>query len=101
MKKGIFTLLFMVCMGANAQYKQPYFNLLGVENGLPADVILQKLEDKFGYLWLGTINGLVRYDGYRLKQYPILNEEGLPLKPQSINLLFEDDQGRLWAALIF
>lgn len=99
MKKGIFTLLFMVCMGANAQYKQPYFNLLGVENGLPADVILQKLEDKFGYLWLGTINGLVRYDGYRLKQYPILNEEGLPLKPQSINLLFEDDQGRLWAGI--
>ncbi|MEO7983349.1 MAG: two-component regulator propeller domain-containing protein, partial [Bacteroidota bacterium] len=50
-----------------------------------------------GYLWFGTQNGLVRYDGYRLKPYPILNQEGLPVNPAAIHYLFEDSKGKIWA----
>jgi signal transduction histidine kinase/ligand-binding sensor domain-containing protein len=96
--------IFLVCLlfwtaSLPAQYKTPYFNMLTIEDGLPQAFVSSNLEDKYGYLWLGTSNGLVRYDGYRLKQYPILNEEGLPANPASIAQLFEDSKGVLWASV--
>jgi signal transduction histidine kinase/ligand-binding sensor domain-containing protein len=96
MKK--FILAFFICCTASlyAQYKTPYFNMLSVENGLPQASVNSRFQDRLGYLWLGTANGLVRYDGYRLKEYPILNVEGLPVKPASINQIFEDSEGGLW-----
>ena len=95
--RKIFFAVFLCCAAIlQAQYKTPYFNMLSVENGLPQASVNFRFQDKLGYLWLGTANGLVRYDGYRLKEYPILNEEGVPVKPASINQVFEDSKGELW-----
>ncbi len=47
-----------------------------------------------GYLWLGTINGLVRFDGSRFTVYDEYNTPGLASSP--IVQLFEDSQGMLW-----
>ncbi|HEX4876174.1 MAG TPA: two-component regulator propeller domain-containing protein [Chitinophagaceae bacterium] len=96
MRNVLFTALIFCAVALQAQYKTPYFNMLSVENGLPESNVNTRLQDKLGYLWLGTSNGLVRYDGYRLKQYPILNEEGIPAKPTSIRQVFEDHNGELW-----
>ncbi len=94
--------IFLVCLlfltaSLQAQYKPPYFSMLTVEDGLPQAFVSSIHQDKAGYLWLGTGNGLVRYDGYRMKQYPILNEEGLPANPAGIAQVFEDRKGVLWA----
>jgi len=96
MKKLVLVLLTLCTLGLQAQYKTPYFKMISVENGLPQTNVNFSFQDKLGYLWLGTANGLVRYDGYRLKEYPILNEEGMPVKPASINQIFEDSKGELW-----
>lgn len=96
MKSALTAILIFCAVAIQAQYKTPYFNMLSVENGLPQTTVTTRLQDKMGYLWLGTANGLVRYDGYRLKQYPIFNEEGIPAKPTSVNQVFEDRNGELW-----
>ncbi|MEO7266337.1 MAG: two-component regulator propeller domain-containing protein [Ferruginibacter sp.] len=97
MKKIILAVLICCSAGLQAQYKTPFFNTITVDDGLPEANIQSYLEDKYGYLWFGTNNGLVRYDGYGLKPYPILNQEGLPVNPATINYLFEDSKGKIWA----
>ena len=67
MKKLVIIFLLGYCCTAHAQFKKPYFNTLDVKSGLPEANIQSTLEDKNGYLWMGTQNGLVRYDGYQFK----------------------------------
>ena len=73
MKKLVLVLLSLCTLGLQAQYKTPYFKMISVENGLPQTNVNLSFQDTLGYLWLGTANGLVRYDGSRLKEYPIFN----------------------------
>ena len=97
MRKIIFITLLFCFTGLNAQYVKPYFNILSIENGLPEGYVVSSLQDKLGYMWLGTQNGLVRYDGYELKSYPFPDDNGLPLIYCSIRQLHEDKEGKLWA----
>ena len=62
-----FVLLFPLL--ANGQIRQPRFDILTVENGLPENYPAVTLQDNLGYIWTGTPNGLVRYDGYDMKVY--------------------------------
>ncbi|MFT3910262.1 MAG: two-component regulator propeller domain-containing protein [Ferruginibacter sp.] len=97
MQKIIFVFLLFFSLTAKAQYKNPYFNTLSVEKGLPEGNIQAYLQDKFGYMWFATQNGLVRYDGYNLKPYSFLNDRGEPLIYSSINFIHEDRAGKIWA----
>lgn len=48
----------------------PYvFRHLKVENGLSNNNVKTILKDSEGFLWIGTANGLNRYDGYSFKVY--------------------------------
>ena len=72
------------------------FEHLGLADGLSQSVIHAVLQDHFGFLWVGTEDGLNRYDGYTFKIY-----RPDPEKPESINdrwitSLAEDRQGYLW-----
>ncbi|MEE3417416.1 MAG: two-component regulator propeller domain-containing protein, partial [Prevotella sp.] len=56
-------------------------------------------QDKYGYIWVATENGLNKFDGYRFTQY--LHQ---PNNPQSLNSnivtkLFCDRNGQLWVGL--
>ena len=48
---------------------------------------------------MGTQNGLVRYDGYQLKPYPLPGDEGLPIANASVEILQQDKDGKIWAFL--
>ena len=98
MIKKIFpVILLCLSLNAHAQYKEPWFNTLTVESGLPESRISSTVQDKYGYLWFGTQNGLVRYDGYTIKPYPVLTDEGTPAPATIVELLYEDSRGKLWA----
>lgn len=66
------------------------------DSGISSDIIQCSLQDRRGYLWFGTLNGLNRYDGYGMKVY--LHEPGKPgsLSDSVINCLLEDGDGVLW-----
>ncbi|MGB7295667.1 MAG: two-component regulator propeller domain-containing protein [Candidatus Aminicenantales bacterium] len=53
-------------------------------------------QDKEGFLWLGTANGLVRYDGYRFVFYSPRSEGAAPSDPLTIYPAFEDSKGEIW-----
>lgn len=66
----------------------------GQEDGLPHGTAYRLLEDHNGFLWIGTREGLARFDGVSLVSY---GRAELKLERTSrIQTLAEDEQGRLW-----
>lgn len=64
--------------------------------GLPQNSVITITQTRDGYLWLGTINGLARFDGVRFQVY---DESNTPeFDGSAIVKLFEDSHGRLWVA---
>jgi ligand-binding sensor domain-containing protein/signal transduction histidine kinase len=64
------------------------------EEGLPQSSVISVIQTRDGYLWLGTLRGLVRFDGNR---FTIFNEFNTPgLNSDQIVFLFEDSRTNLW-----
>lgn len=64
------------------------------ESGLPQDLVNNILQTRDGYLWFGTQEGLVRFDGVR---FTIFDRENTPaLKSADITDLLESPDGSLW-----
>src|SRR5215470_8763935 len=64
------------------------------ENGLPQNTVQTILQTRDGYLWVGTQEGLARFNG---TNFVVFDRENTPqLKSNDIRSLFEDSQGNLW-----
>jgi signal transduction histidine kinase/ligand-binding sensor domain-containing protein len=78
---------------------QPYyFRHYQVENGLSNNTVNCSIQDKAGFLWFGTKDGLNRFDGYRFKQFNTSLDDRT-LTPDFVHSLFSDAQGVLWVGL--
>ncbi len=60
--------------------------------GLPSDKIYACVQDHRGFMWFGTDNGVVRFDGKRFEKFSV--KEGLP--DNDAFYIFEDREFRLW-----
>ena len=92
-------LLFLPAFPARAvDPSRPIFeNLQTVytsRDGLPGESMNEVFQDSRGYLWIGTFNGVVRYDGARFRVFP--QEMGLDLQVRSANVITEADDGAVW-----
>jgi signal transduction histidine kinase/ligand-binding sensor domain-containing protein len=65
-----------------------------IEDGLPQSSVISVTQARDGYLWLGTLNGLVRFDGMKFTLFDEANTPGLV--SSRIVHLFEDSAGNLW-----
>jgi ligand-binding sensor domain-containing protein/signal transduction histidine kinase len=72
------------------------FQHLTIEDGLPQNSINTILQDSMGFLWLGTEEGLVRYDGYSLKIFKHESNNTNSLSNDFVLAITEDRQGTLW-----
>lgn len=69
---------------------------LSVEDGLSQGFVSTISQDKNGYIWAGTLNGLNRYDGYQLKTCYHVPDDPFSVAPGEIQLLETDHTGRMW-----
>ena len=81
-----------------AQQAKITFQTLGVSDGLRSNSVTNLLADSHGYLWIGTNQGLNRYDGHEVKtRFP---ESGDKLLHEVFNnpivSMEEDADGRIW-----
>ncbi len=80
----------------HAQYNELKFEHLLKEDGLSSSDVTSVVQDKQGFIWIGTIDGLNRYDGYTIKTYRNDQEDSTSLCDNKISVLFVDHQGVLW-----
>ncbi len=74
------------------QQQQLLFETLPPESGLSHSAITSTIQDRYGFLWLGSWSGLVRYDGYSVQRYD--NVAGL--ESNKITAIYEGPNGQLW-----
>ena len=81
----------------NSIYSQSIpFKKFTVNDGLSNNVVSCLLQDKNGFMWFGTDDGLNRFDGYSFKVYRNNPEKMNTISSNSIWSLFEDADGYLW-----
>lgn len=90
-KKAPFILVGLLLFTAMCKAQQPYMWHLTEDDGLPSMEVYNLLQDKKGYIWMGTDNGVCRYDGHSFKLYYNPKQKG-----KSFSHFLQDKKERLW-----
>jgi ligand-binding sensor domain-containing protein/signal transduction histidine kinase len=98
--KQIFYLLF-VCLQvfpavSFSQQQDIKFEYLGIEAGLSNSDVYCVLQDSRGFMWVGTSDGLNKYDGYKFTVYKNDPSNQYSLNNNSILNIVEDSKGIVW-----
>jgi signal transduction histidine kinase/ligand-binding sensor domain-containing protein len=94
--KILLSLAGLLALFTTANSQPYYFRHYQVENGLSHNTVFCTAQDKKGFLWFGTKDGLNRFDGYRFKTFDITKEEkGTPTRDLILSLA-TDQKGTLW-----
>lgn len=70
--------------------------LYTVNNGLPQHDVSAIVEDKYGYIWMTTYDGLVRYDGYEFIKYRYNPKKQHSIRDNRTICLLKDSFNNLW-----
>jgi hypothetical protein len=81
--------------GGEADFK---FTHLTTNDGLSQGYVVDILQDRRGFMWFATRDGLDRYDGYTFVVYKHDPNDPGSLSSNSLQDLIEDDEGYLWVA---
>lgn len=72
------------------------FEHITVDDGLPENSVRTILQDHLGFMWFGTQNGLVKYDGYEMTIYRPDPTDTSSFTGRNIYSLYEDKEGNIW-----
>jgi len=89
-------MLFRVTESSLAQNTSLVFNRLNVNDGLSQGSVLCISQDATGYIWLGTREGLNRYDGYRMQIFRGRAGDSTGLYSNYISSLLPGSEGKMW-----
>ncbi len=91
----IFLLLSLISI-VNSQQKRLQFKHLTTDNGLSQSWIHSVIQDKYGFMWMGSEDGLNRYDGNSFRIYKNNFRDPYSISNNGILTLYEDSKGDLW-----
>ncbi len=83
----------------NGLHKTPVFRKFGVAEGLPSSSAHQLAEDRAGFIWIATVDGLARYDGVGFRIYRHDPDDPGSIAGNDVTTLFIDNQDRIWCGL--
>ena len=97
MKTFVFILFFLSLASLYPPFGIPsQFRHYTVENGLSSNAVQCLLQDRTGYIWCGTSDGLNRFDSRHFKTFRHIPGDTASLGNNVIHSLFEDSKGNLW-----
>jgi ligand-binding sensor domain-containing protein/signal transduction histidine kinase len=88
--------IFSSSKSSYAQNESLRFEHLGFEDGLSHINVNTILQDSKGFIWIGTLDGLNKYDGYTFTKYKFDPLDPNSLSQNFIYTLWEDKQGMIW-----
>ena len=93
----ISAVLFLLLVSHNNLLAQDFkFEHISLEQGLSQSTVECILQDRQGFLWFGTDDGLNKYDGYRFITYRHEPHNKNSLSSNLVFSIFEDESGFLW-----
>jgi ligand-binding sensor domain-containing protein/signal transduction histidine kinase/DNA-binding response OmpR family regulator len=72
------------------------FDFYSQEHGLPSNQIHSILQDKEGWMWFGTSQGVCRFDGYKFTVFKNDPEDSTSVAGNLVRAIYEDRKGQLW-----
>lgn len=98
MNKVIFLLIILcfITLQSFSQKKILRFEHLSVDDGLPQNTIQGIVKDKYGFIWLGTWEGLCKFDGYEFTIYKNIKNNPRTIYNNRINFLYKDSKEDIW-----
>ena len=84
----------------SAQSEKYTFRHLTIEDGLSQSTIFSILQDRIGFMWFGTTDGLNKYDGYKFTHYYHSELDSSSISGNSIREIYEDSNGNIWIGTV-
>lgn len=92
-----FYILLLISLGWNTSFSQNIkFKRLSIEEGLSASSVNTIFQDSQDFIWIGTQDGLNRYDGYHIKTFKADQNSKTAISSNFINCLFEDNYKNIY-----
>lgn len=92
--------VFQTCFCYSTLSEEYHIQPINNQEALPSKIVNCILQDSEGYIWLGTSEGLCRYDGYSIKTFKSSHQNPYLLKDDMVVSLAEDGNGLLWIGTI-
>ncbi len=89
-------LAFAVAAAAAPPPAPPQFSAMTVSDGLPSNVVYKTVQDHDGFVWIGTQDGLARYDGVGFRVFRHDPADPASLSSNDVSVLLVDRAGNLW-----
>lgn len=89
-------LLQLISLSIAAQYREYFFTHYGKREGLSSNEASSIVQDEKGFLWIGTLNGLQRFDGTRFLTFRMADGSMNNMPSSYITDLHFDRKNRLW-----
>lgn len=93
--KLLLIVLSFISIAVHGQTNGFKFQKINTEDGLSHSLVSSLVEDDAGFLWIATLNGLNKYDGYEFKKYFQGKSNKSPAK-NYISHLYKDSRGQIW-----
>lgn len=91
-------IFFLLCLQSLFCQEAKHFSFThyGTNTGLLANEVTDILQDKSGYIWMATTNGLQRFDGSRYKTFRHQRNDSTSIPHNYVLQLLIDDKQNLW-----
>lgn len=92
-------LLFLLCFcrsNSQAQYSSLNFHKISLQDGLNDGTIRCIGQDKFGYIWIGSVGALNRFDGKTVRNFANIPGDTTSAYASQPRTIHSDSKGRLW-----
>ena len=94
MKKISLIIFVLVSLKLSAQNQR--FKKLSLNEGLSQSTVNCVIQDRLGFIWIGTQDGLNKYDGHKFKHYKNSVTDTNSIPDNFVQSLFEDSKGNIW-----
>jgi ligand-binding sensor domain-containing protein/signal transduction histidine kinase len=96
----LFVLLLSSILAVGQRARQYSFTRFSTSNGLAANIVTDVEQDKDGFMWMATTNGLQRYDGNSFVTFKNNPTDQKSIPSDHIQMLHLDAQNNLWISSI-
>jgi hypothetical protein len=93
---SLLLLLFLAFTGNLFAGGEPAVHYLGIDQGLSNNAVTHIYQDHKGFMWIGTYDGLNRYDGYTFRIFRNIIGDSTSLGSNNIAAIAEDAQHNVW-----